>query len=66
MEVKVGFWVTRKELEKQHVQQSVHVYLASGNDNVKIIVQLRDDLIQGFSSGQLFPDEGVSECQDWP
>lgn len=62
----MGVWVIYKELGKQYVQQSVHMYLASGNDILMPIVQLRDDLIQDLSPGQFFTDEGVSEFQDRP
>lgn len=62
--MKVGVWVICKALGKQYVQQSVHMYLASGTDILMTLVQLRGDLIQCFSPGQFFTDKGAPECQD--
>ena len=62
--MKVGVWVIYKDLGKQYVQLSVHMYLASRADILMTVTQLRDDLMQGFSPGQFFTDKDVSECQD--
>lgn len=54
--MKEGVWVIYKELGKQYVQQSVHMYLASMSDILMTIVQLGDDLIGGFSPEHFFTD----------